>query len=144
MNPPDPAVLAMRRAELVRLFDTAPIKHLFGMVLTYDDQGSAVFDLPYNPGLDHALKGTHGGAIATLLDNAGWFTVAPYFDTWIATVEFSVRLHQPVAATHLRSIGRVVRLGQRLSVAEMEVRTDAGALVATGSGTFTVTAASRG
>lgn len=141
MTPPE--ILTKRRADLVALFDTAPIKHLFGMSLTYDEHGSAVFDLPYNPGLDHALNGTHGGAIATLLDNAGWFTVAPHFDTWIATVEFSVRLHQPVAGTHLRSSGRIVRLGQRLSVAAMEVRTDAGALVATGAGTFTVTGVGR-
>ena len=139
MTPQDAAALAHRRADLVALFDTAPIKHLFGMVLRYDDQGRAVFDLPYNPGLDHALKGTHGGAIATLLDNAGWFTVAPYHDTWIATVEFSVRLHQPVAGTHLTARGELVRLGRRLSVARMEVRTAEGALVATGSGTFTVT-----
>jgi len=143
MIAPDAAVLAARRAEMVALFDTAPIKHHFGMVLTYDEQGSAVFDLPYNPALDHALKGTHGGALATLLDNAGWFTVAPYFDTWIATVEFSVRLHQPVARTHLTARGELVRLGRRLSVARMEVRTPDGALVATGAGTFTVTSAVR-
>ncbi len=136
-------VLQERRADLVALFETAPIKHLFGMTLAYDEQGSAVFDLPWNPGLDHALKGTHGGAIATLLDNAGWFTVAPYFDTWIATVEFSVRLHQPVAGAHLRSRGVIVRLGRRLSVADLEVRTAEGALVATGAGTFTVTGVSR-
>ena len=30
--------------------------------------------------------------IATLLDNAGWFTAAVEYDTWIATVELTVRL----------------------------------------------------
>ncbi len=79
--------------------------------------------------------------IATLLDNAGWFTAAPYFDRWIATVELTVRLHQPVARQQLTARGRIVRRGKRITSAEMEVRGEQGQLVATGSGTFTVTSA---
>ena len=128
-----------RRDGLMRLFnDVAPIAKLFGMTLSYDGD-AAVFDMPYNPALDHALGGTHGGAIATLLDNAGWFTVAPAYDTWVATVEFQTRLHRPTAGSHLRARGRVVKQGKRLSSADMEVRDAAGHLVATGSGTFAVT-----
>ena len=136
-------VLATRRADLVALFDHAPIKHTFGMDLSYDHQGRAVFDQPYNPGLDHALKGVHGGVIATLLDNAGWFTAAAYYDTWIATVEMSVRLHEHVSAEDLQSRGRIIRLGRRISVCAMEVRTAAGRLIATGQGTFTSTGVAR-
>jgi uncharacterized protein (TIGR00369 family) len=142
--PETPAdVLAKRRADLVALFHSGPISRLFGMTLSYSPDGAAVFDLPYNPHLDHGLKATHGGVIATLLDNAGWFTIAPHVDAWIATVEFSVRLHQPAVATHLTARGELVRLGRRLSVARMAVRTPEGALVATGEGTFTVTAVGR-
>ncbi len=39
----------------------------------------------------------------------------------------------------LRAVGRVLRAGQSLAVAEMEVRSLSGRLVATGSGTFAVT-----
>ena len=41
----------------------APIAQTFGMTLSFDDDMRAVVDLPYNPGLDHALKGIHGGVI---------------------------------------------------------------------------------
>ena len=130
-----------RRAQLEALFnERAPIAKLFGMRLAYEGE-QAVFRMPYNPGLDHALGQTHGGAIATLLDNAGWFTAAPWFDHWIATVELSVRLHQPVARQELIARGRIVRRGKRITSAEMEVRGEDGQLVATGSGTFTVTSA---
>jgi uncharacterized protein (TIGR00369 family) len=130
-----------RREGLKVLFnDKAPIAGLFGMRAWYEDE-TAIFELPYNPGLNHALGATHGGVIATLLDNAGWFTAAPFFDTWIATVEFHVRLHEPVTGQTLRSRAKLIRRGKRLTVAEMEVRGEQGQLVATGSGTFAVTSA---
>jgi len=127
-----------RRPYLVALFASAPIAQLFGMTLSYDGE-QAVFDLPFNPRLDHALGSTHGGAIATMLDNAGWFAAAPFFGSWLATVEFHVRLHEPVARQHLRSRGRLLRRGRRISVATMELHAEDGSLVATGSGSFTVT-----
>ena len=138
MQQPDPS---QRRPALEHLFnDRAPIAELFGMRLHYEGD-AAVFVLPYNPELDHALGQTHGGAIATLLDNAGWFTAAPYFDRWIATVEMTVRLHEPVGRQELVARGRIVRRSKRIVSAEMEVRGEQGQLIATGSGTFTVTSA---
>lgn len=142
--PVEPHVLSERRRQLDSLFnDHAPIGRIFGMSAYYDDDGCAVFDLPYNPNFDHALNGIHGGVLATLLDNAGWFTAAPYYENWIATVEMQVRLHEPVRGKHLVARGRLVRAGKRISVATMEVRTAEGVLVASGSGTFTETSATR-
>jgi len=128
-----------RQIELKALFEKAPFKHTFAMELTFDINGNAVLDMPYNPSFDHALGGVHGGVIATLLDNAGWFTVAVHTTTWVSTVEFHVRLLEPVANSHLQSRGRLVRMGKRLAVADMDVRTPDGSLVALGSGTFLVT-----
>jgi uncharacterized protein (TIGR00369 family) len=95
--------------------------------------------MPYNPNFDHALHQVHGGLIALMIDNAGWFTVAPHFDHWVATVEFSTRLHEPVEKQTLISTGNIIRLGKRISSCEMEVKTSEGSLVATGSGSFLVT-----
>jgi len=123
----------------VALFARAPIRQTFGVVLSYDAQQRAVFDLPHNPALEHALHDTHGGILATLLDNAGWFTAAVPYDTWIATVEMQMRLLEPALREDLRATGRLVRAGKQLAVAEMEVRAASGRLVATGAGTFMVT-----
>jgi len=130
-----------RRAHLERLramFHQAPIARTFGMTLKYDEEQRAVFTLPYNPGFDHSIGGVHGGVFATMLDNAGWFTVAVHYDTWVATVEFQVRLLEPVQKEELVAVGRLVHGGKRLATAEMEVRAG-GRRVAIGSGTFTVT-----
>lgn len=127
-----------RQRELIELFNSAPIKKTFGTTLRYDDQDSAIFEHPYNPNLDHALNGVHGGVIATLIDNAGWFTIAAHYETWIVTVELSVRLLEPVSGQKLVSRGWIVRKGKTVSQAGMEVKTDDGKLIATGAGTFMV------
>lgn len=123
--------------ELTRIFHSAPIAKFFGMTLSYDDQGHSHFRLPYNPNLDHAAKGIHGGVIATLLDNAGWFAVAAQKDGLLVTTsEFKTHLLRPANETELHAEGWVVKFGKRVSVAEMRVSTSDGELVAIGTGTY--------
>ncbi|HTL11972.1 MAG TPA: PaaI family thioesterase [Bdellovibrionota bacterium] len=127
-----------RRDEFVEIFHGAPIARIYGMRLHYADDGSAIFDLKYNPNFDHAAGGIHGGVMATMLDNAGWFTVAPHFENWISTVEFRTQLLDHVEKEDLRAQGRIVRLGKTLTVAAMDVHTKSGRHIATGLGTFAV------
>ena len=129
-------------ATLIRLFDSAPIKHSFGMELSYREDGRAVFDLPYNSKLNHALGDTHGGIIATLLDNAGWFTVAAHYGMWVVTVDLNIHLLEGAGQSDLVAVGRLVRAGKKLAVADMEVRSKKGSLIAIGSGSFSVTSKS--
>ena len=133
-----PAV-AQRCRRLERLFGGAAIGQTFGITLRYGEDGLPVFAMADNPRLRHGMGDTHGGAIATLLDNAGWFAVALHYETWIATVELQTRLLEPCRNEDLVATGWPVRVGKRIGVAEMEVRTSTGRLVATGAGTFTVT-----
>ena len=128
-----------RIAELLHLFNkVAPIARTFGMVLSYDEEDRAIVDLPYNPALDHALGGVHGGVYATLLDTAGWFTAAAAHDIscWLATTEMSVHLLAPVQRTSLRAVGQLIRQGRRQDVAEMRLYDGSDRLVGHATGTF--------
>ena len=127
-----------RTALLAAFFDLAPMKHTFGMSLSFDAEGRARFELPHKKGFEHALKDTHGGVIATLIDNAGWFTAATRYDCWVNTAEMTVRLHEPAKREDLIATGQLVRAGSKLAVTTMEVRSRSGRLVATGSGAFVV------
>lgn len=133
------ATIQEKQDKLIQLFRGAPIVKSFGMQLSYGENGQAIVALPYNPNLDHGYLQIHGGALATLLDTAGWFTVAPHFDFWIATVEFSTRLLIPVEKESLHAQGKIVRLGKRLAFCDMEVKNSREQLVAVGSGTFSTT-----
>jgi len=122
-----------RIRELLYLFnEEAPIARFFGMALSYTDEGNAVFDLPYNPDLDHALHGIHGGVYATMLDNAGWFTAAA------AHAELSIHFLLPTERTSLRAIGRLLKPGKRQDIAEMHLYDGQGRLVGHAVGTFVV------
>jgi uncharacterized protein (TIGR00369 family) len=131
-----------RREEvLLSMFhDHAPISRYFGMRLSFNEDGSAVVDLPHNPNLDHALGGVHGGVYATMLDTAGWFTVALARDDprRIVTSEITVRYLEPVARMSLRAIGKLIRQGKRQDVAEMHLLDEEGRLVGHGTGAFMV------
>ncbi len=139
----DQDIIIKRQRKLIEAIQKAPIAHSMGFIgLSYNDKGDAVLDMPYNEEFDHALGEIHGGVFATLLDSAGWFSVAPYYENWIATVEFNVRLLEHVKGKDLQAVGRIVRLGTYLATATMEVRTPQdGKVVAAGSGTFAVTSA---
>lgn len=126
---------------LVDLFYRSTISKSFGLKISFDDEQRAVFDLPYDGRFDHFLDDVHGGAIATLVDNAGWFTAAARYPTWIVSIEFSVRLHERAGRQDLRAVGEIVRAGKSITSTTMEVRNADGLLVATGAGTFSVTSA---
>ena len=112
------------------------------MRLHYDDEHRTVVELEPADHLNHALGEVHGGVIATLIDTAAWFTAAVHYDTWLATVEFQTRLLEPVSGEKLIARGSTVRVGKSLAIADAEVRTAEGRLIALGSGTFTVTGVS--
>ena len=134
----DPELRSRRAQRLAALFDRAPMKHTFGMALSFDADGRARFEMPHQREFEHGLKDTHGGVIATLLDNAGWFTAAVHYGTWINTAEMTVRLHEPANREALVAVGTMVRAGGKLAVTTMEVRSASGRLVATGSASFVV------
>ncbi len=130
-----------RVKELLKMFnETVTIARFFGMKLSFDDAGSAIVDLPYNPNLNHARGGIHGGVYATMLDSAGALTAAVHRDSscWLATSEMSVHFLLPVERTHLRAVGRVLKPGRRQDIVEMHLYDEQGNLVGHATGTFVV------
>ena len=125
----------------IRTFnEQAPIAHCFGMKLSFTDEDNAVIDLPYNPNLDHAFGGVHGGVYATLLDTAGWFTAAAARDEacWVATSELSIHFLEPAKCTSLRAVGRMIKSGKRQDVVEVHLYDGQDRLIGHAVGTFVV------
>ena len=83
--------LKKNQERAIRLFSRAPMKKTFGMNLSYNDNESAIFEMPYDQKFNHAFGGIHGGVLATLLDNAGWFSASIYYDTWISTIDLQIQ-----------------------------------------------------
>jgi len=133
------ATLAARARALEAMFVRANFLTHLGVTIRFDDDFRSVVSLPHKPQLEHAKGGIHGGVLATLIDAAAWCAAAVHYPSWISTVEFDVRLLEPVVGEDLVATGRTVRIGKRIAVAEADVRTAAGRLVATGAATLSVT-----
>ena len=127
-----------RQQELLELFNTGRIPKFFGFTLSFDEQGHAHVDLPYNPNLDQPC-GIHGGIMATLLDTAGWFAVAAQSKTILVTTsELSIHFLNPAQECDLHAEGWVVKAGKRTLIGEMRVSKSDGEVAAIGTGTFVV------
>ncbi len=125
---------------LIALFASSTIARSMGLSLSYDESDRALIELPYSGRYDHFQDDVHGGAIAAMVDNAGWFAAAVRYPTWIVSIEFQVRYHEAAGREPLTATGTILRAGKRITQTAMEVRNRSGVLVATGSGSFAVTA----
>jgi uncharacterized protein (TIGR00369 family) len=106
------------------------------MELSFDDDNHAIITQPYNSNLDHGEGAIHGGAIATILDNAGFFTSALAINGMVTTSEMSFHLLRPAKKVKLIATGNVLKVGKRQVVAEMNCKDENGNLIAHGTGTF--------
>jgi uncharacterized protein (TIGR00369 family) len=127
------------KERLIALFASSTIAQSMGLSLSYDEADRAVLELPYSGRYDHFLDDVHGGAIAAMVDNAGWFAAAVHYPTWIVSIEFQVRYHEAAGREPLTALGTILRAGKRITQTAMEVRNRSGVLVASGSGSFAVT-----
>lgn len=121
---------------LADVYHASPIGRTTGMRIEFDAEGAASCHWRHQHDFDHALHAVHGGLLATMLDNAGWFTAAAAHGEWVVTSDFHVRLLQATSGEDLRALGRVVRLGRRFTIVAMDVWSASGAHIATATGSF--------
>ena len=86
----------------------------------------------------------HGGATASLIDSAAGSAVAAATaedggtigDRIRGTIDMQVHFLERARGAYLIAEGRVIRSGNAIAIAHVDVRDDAGALVAIGTATF--------
>jgi len=129
---------AWRSIDISALNEDSPFHRLLGLSVTRVMPGEVEVVMPYS---DHLLANTtspyvHGGAIATLIDVAGNFAVIAAIDRDIPTIDLRVDYLRPVRKGALRAVGRTVKVGRRLGIADVEVFDEDGQIVAIGRGLF--------
>jgi uncharacterized protein (TIGR00369 family) len=119
-------------------FKAAPISKTMGLHIAFDEAGHATISMTRRPDFDHGMQDTHGGVFATMLDSAGWFTVAAQCRKLVVTADLHVRMLQAARHQDLVATARLVRGGGKLAVAEMSLKSADGELVATGTASFSI------
>ncbi len=120
-------------------FRRGPLLDLLGFRLTVEAPGRVT--VAYTVGPDHLRTAgiAHGGIIATLMDTALGFASASRAPEGldVVTAQINVNFIRPAwMGERLEARGEVRHWGRKTAVASGEIRTESGALVATGSATL--------
>ena len=124
----DPTELSdSRRRLLVEWFERGiPYNRMLGLVVERIERGHAVLRMPWRDELvgDVARKAVHGGVTSMIVDTAGGaacFAMLDSEDDRVSTVDLRVDYLRPGAAGDLWCRAEIVRMGNRVGVARMEV-----------------------
>jgi uncharacterized protein (TIGR00369 family) len=120
-------------------FHEAPITQLIRQTMEVPERGSVRILLHADARHHHGAGRIHGGILALVLDNAGFFACATETGGfWVATTEFKVNLLDSVALEDVVVTGRVLRKGRHLMHAQMEAKNARGATAAIALGSYAI------
>ena len=131
--------------------ENVPFNKVLGVEVESADPDRAQLRFAMRPELiGNARRGIlHGGVISAVLDVTAGFAIMlalhrepqagdkPEFPN-IGTIDLRVDYLRPGRGRHFIATGRVVRLGNRIAVTQMELHNDAGELIATGGAAYVV------
>ncbi|WP_339692288.1 hotdog fold thioesterase [uncultured Parasphingorhabdus sp.] len=125
-------------AELRNMLLIAPFHRWLGLDVVDLTERELIFEMPWREEIisNPMIKAVHGGILSALIDLTGLYTINAFGGTARATADLHVDFHRPATPGPLRAIGRVVKLGKQLSVAETRVEDSAQRLVASGRAAY--------
>jgi len=121
---------------LANIYHESQIGRTTGLRMSFAEDGAATCSFAHSHRFDHALDQVHGGLLATMLDNAGWFTAAANHAQWVVTSDMHMRLLAGTTGEDLRATGSIVRMGKRQTIVTMDLFAASGLHVAMATGTF--------
>lgn len=109
-----------------------PVGKLLGMRLVEVAAGEAHFELDADERHTNPMGTLHGGILCDIADAAMGIAFASTLEEGesFATLELKINFLKPVWKTRLRARGQVVKRGQRVGMAECDVKNSEGELVA--------------
>ena len=113
------------------VFDRIGLLRLLGIRLVERSEEVVVVEMTVSEDVLNLQRTVHGGALATLVDNAGGMAAGMIAGARASTVDLHIRYLAPARGSVIRAEARVLRAGRRLVVTEVRVSDDTGAFVAT-------------
>ena len=115
-------------------FSHSPFMRFLGLEIVRAEQGLVEIRLPFR---DEFLRTDgsdwlHGGVVSALADIAGDYAVMSETAPGVPTIDMRVDYLRPARTGDLTAVGKTVRVGKTVSVADVEIRDASGTLVAVG------------
>lgn len=125
-------------AELRNKLNIAPFHRWLGLDIVNLTERELIIEMPWRDEIvsNPIIGAAHGGILSTLIDLTGLYTVNALGGIGRATADLCVDFHRPATSGPLRAIGKVVKLGKQLSVAEARIEGSDKRLLASGRGAY--------
>ena len=125
----------MSGPELAKLgFRHSPFMRFLGLEIITAEKGRVEIRLPYREEFlrTDGSDWLHGGVVSALADIAGDYAVITETAPGVPTIDMRVDYLRPARRGDLTAVGKTVRVGRTVSVADVEIRDSMGTLVAVG------------
>src|SRR5919109_1496022 len=119
-------------------FDHSPFMRFLGLTVVRSEPGLVEVRLPFREEFmrQDGQDWYHGGVISALADIVRDYAVRTETGVGVPTIDLRVDYLRPARRGDLRAIGRTVRVGRTVSIANVEIHDDSGALVALGRAAY--------
>ncbi|MBA4354472.1 MAG: thioesterase [Novosphingobium sp.] len=116
----------------------APFHRWLGLDIVALTGDELILEMPWRDEIvsNPMIGSAHGGILSALIDLTGLYTINALGGSARATADLRVDFHRPATSGPLRAIGRVIKLGKQLSVAETRIEDSDGRLLASGRGAY--------
>ncbi len=132
-----PAWIEVRRELFER--SRVSLNQYIGLHLEAAGPGWARMSIQLVPSVMNPFDAAHGGTVCALIDSTAGSAIAAATlpdDRIMGTIDMQVHFLERAQGSALIAEGRVVRAGNAIAVAQVEVKDDAGRTVAIGTATF--------
>ncbi len=132
-RPSDEKLQSLREMLLI-----APFHRWLGLDIVALTADELILEMPWRDEIvsNPMIGSAHGGILSALIDLTGLYTINALGGSGRATADMRVDFHRPATSGPLRAIGKVVKLGKQLSVAETRIEDVEGKLIASGRGAY--------
>lgn len=105
--------------------DKVPANSYLGLQILEIGEGSCRVRMPYNPAFTNSWQHTHGGALMTLSDIAGWIAMATQNGldnpAGVATLELKTNFLRSNRESDLFATARTIKSGYRLFFGDISI-----------------------
>jgi len=118
--------------------DSSPYQRFLGLTLLRAEKGRVEIRLPFRTEFlrEDGSDWLHGGIVSAFVDILGDYAIVTEVGAGVPTIDLRVDFLRPARRGDLVGIGKVVRVGRTISIADAEVRDESGTLVAVGRGVY--------
>jgi len=123
---------------LREMLRVAPFHRWLGLEIVELSDEHLILEMPWRDEVvsNPMIGSVHGGILSALIDLTGLYAINALGGSARATADLRVDFHRPATSGPLRAIGRVVKLGKQISVAETRIEDCDGRLIASGRGAY--------